>query len=172
MVCALGLVSWLFGLAWFRAAFAPEVIEREVQADQQAWQFGYDLRTGYMATIKAAGKWRVFARGARVWPGGHDEIAKASAIDGYVQSGANRGCLLVRSGDNSILAFSQDDETIEITTPGRIYFCCNDERTTDGAKGTRRDNDAIPIPATVTNRLGFADNTGAVKVTITVKKAP
>ena len=170
LACALGLVGWLFGLTHDRVPSEPPSLERQVEANQQAWQFGFDLPKGYVANIRAGGKWRVFPMSPRVGPGGHDEIPKASATDQYVQSGANRGCLLVRTGD-TVLPFSQDDETINIGTPGPIYFCCNDERTIDGAQGTRHDRDAKLIKATVTNRTGgFADNSGALKVTITLKR--
>jgi hypothetical protein len=89
----------------------------------------------------------------------------------YVKSGANEGCLLVRTGD-TVLAFSRDDEVIRISTPGKIYFCANDEPTPEGAARSRHYLGALPIPGTrETGGLGFLDNCGTLEVRIVVKKS-
>ena len=40
--------------------------------------------------------------------------------------------MLVQFGD-TITPFSRDDQVVEIRTPGKIYFCANDECTPAGA---------------------------------------
>src|SRR5262249_35754005 len=126
------------------------------------------------AAIKATGKWKIFPDGDFVGPGGHlPRPGLDVASEYYVQKGANRGCLLVRFGGGKILDFSEDDQTFDIRGPGRIYFCCNDERTFAGQRNTKPGDDDILIPMAVFGTgEGFADNTGALKVTITVEKAP
>jgi hypothetical protein len=141
-----------------------------VRADQQAWQYsGVDLPRGYLATLRATGQWTAVPGYGPVGPGGHPELSKA--LEFYVLPGANRGCLLVRSGD-ILLAFSRDEEAVEIITPGKIYFCCNDERTPQGAQKTQPGKEDIAIPkASFRFGEGFADNNGTIKVTLTVEKA-
>ena len=156
-----------------------EIVEKEIYAEAQAWQFsGIDLPKGSTATITATGKWNVNPQWKKkVGPAGN---AKVKAGMFYLEPGAHEGCLLLRSGD-TVRAFSDDAQTIVIDTPGKIYFCANDEPTQDGlarfkdlvgGKNGKRFADAIPIDAKeqASGGSGFLDNTGAIKIRIQIEK--
>jgi hypothetical protein len=108
--------------------------------------------------------------------------SKTKAGNTYVKPGAQEGCLLVRIGDD-ILTFTKDDDKIVIKTPGKIYFCSNDEPTEDGAtrfkellegKNAKDYEGALPIaaPKETSVGVGFLDNIGSLHVRLTVVKTP
>jgi hypothetical protein len=157
-----------------------EVVEKEVYAEAQAWQYsGIDLPQGFSAAITSSGEWKINPQWKKnVGAAGNPKI-KAGRF--YLKPGANEGCLLVRSGD-AILHFSRDAEEILVTTPGKIYFCANDEPTQDGfarlkdlleGKNAKRYADAIPVKAAENESggSGFLDNTGAIKIRLEVKRS-
>jgi hypothetical protein len=147
-----------------------EVFIKEVQADGQAWQYsGVKLPAGYTATITAAGTWQINETWDKKVGAGGNSTYKAA--DSYVKVGANEGCLLVRI-DDTVHAFSKDDETIRITGPGKIYFCANDLPTTEGLEKAALFVDGIPIQAAKDAQgSGYQDNEGVLKVRIAVSKA-
>ncbi len=160
-------------------ADAERVMEKEILAEAQAWQYGgVDLGKGFVATITASGEWKINPLWKRkVGPGGNPQ---AQAGKFYLKLGAAEGCLLVRSGE-TVMAFSRDADTIVINTPGKIYFCANDEPTDEGvtrfkdlleSKKGKSFLDAIPIPALkdASGGSGFLDNTGFIKVRVATKK--
>jgi hypothetical protein len=153
-----------------KTAIWEEVFRKEVQAAGQAWQYsGVDLPTGYSATITATGTWQINETWEKkVGPGGNSDFR---AGDTYVKSGANEGCLLVRVGD-AVRAFSEDDEVIRVTGPGKIYFCANDIATTEGLAKAELFVHGIPIqPAQGASGSGFQDNDGIIKVRVAVTKS-
>jgi len=149
---------------------AEEVFMKEIQADGQAWQYsGVTLSKGFTATITASGTWTINETwDKKVGAGGNPEY---DASDAYVKPGAHEGSLLIRVGD-TILAFSKDDETIHISTPGKIYFCANDVATSDGLNKAETFLGGIPIqPGKDAHGSGFQDNDGIIKVRVGVSKS-
>src|SRR5262249_20224267 len=131
---------------------------------------GIDLAKGQVATITASGTWvtNPMMKGPNVGAGGH-VYNKAGKT--YVKPGAGEGCLLVRTGD-TVLAFTRNNDAVRITTPGKIYFCTNDEPTEAGFARAREYTNGMPIPAAKdTIGVGFGDNSGALKVKVEVKRA-
>jgi hypothetical protein len=147
-----------------------EVFIKEVQASGQAWQYsGAELPAGYTATITATGTWQINETwDKKVGPAGNSDFP---AGDAYVKSGANEGCLLVRI-DDTVQAFSKDDEVIRISAPGKIYFCANDVATTEGLTKAALFVQGIPIqPSKDAHGNGYQDNEGVLKVRIAVSKS-
>jgi hypothetical protein len=145
-----------------------DVFLREVPAVVQAWQFsGVDLPPGYAAVISATGKWSYWPAKGTMGPAGNGAKTKDANL---VKSGPANGCLLVRTGD-TVLAFAKDDQVIRVTTPGPIYFCCNDTRTDEGTRRAAGSVHALPIKGSGDKGMGFTDNTGVLLVRIAVSKA-
>jgi hypothetical protein len=170
----------VFGVVVLGAVGAPagdeppanweEVFVKEIQADGQAWQYsGVKLPAGYTATITTTGTWQINETWDKKVGAGGNSTYKAG--DAYVKSGANEGCLLVRTGDK-VQAFSKDDEVVRITTPGKIYFCANDIATDDGLAKAELFVQGIPIqPGKDAHGNGYKDNDGALKVRLVVTKS-
>src|SRR6185369_9494852 len=92
---------------------------------------GVNLPEGYVARISVSGEWKPNPYWKYKIGAGGDANSKIDAGKFYVKPGVKEGCLLVKSGD-TILPFVKDDTVIEIKSPGKIYFCCNDEMTVAG----------------------------------------
>jgi len=185
--CCFSLVSLVvLLLAVFPKAPVPTerkneaVTEKEIHSEAQAWQYsGVDLPKDQVATITAKGEWKTNPRWKQAFGAGGNPAKKAGST--YLKPEATEGCLLIRTGDD-ILAFSKDDDTLVIKTPGKIYFCVNDEPTEDGVtrfkdliEGKNAKDYvgavAIPAPKDASKGSGFLDNIGSLRVHVVVKKA-
>jgi hypothetical protein len=122
----------------------PTPITSTISARNSAWQYSnVDLAPGQTAAITASGLWIIFP-GRRTGPGGENEIANVNCP----KPGARAGCLLVKTGDGTILPFSDDAAVVTTHTPGRIYLVANDELNPDQKAGHH----------------GYEDNEGELRV--------
>ena len=173
------LLAWHPRTALSDAPKNEAVTEKEIHAEAQAWQYsGVDLAKDHVATITAKGEWKINPLWKQAFGAGGKP--KSPAGLSYLKSGANHGCLLLRTGDE-IVAFSKDDDTLVIKTPGKIYFCANEEPNEDGVARFKEQMEgkrakdyagalAIPAPKEASTGCGFLDNTGSLRVRLVVTK--
>lgn len=151
---------------------AGDAVPFEVKAQSSRWQSpGVRLAPGYVAEIKVSGTWFINPLWDRQYgAGGHPELKSAGE---YALPGANEGCLLVAVGD-TVLAFTQDDETKTVKGYGLIAFLANDapEKKEMGRLRGVKSIAGIPLGGKgEASTGGFADNRGVLKVTITIRKS-
>lgn len=123
----------------------------------QPWQSSpVIVSSGEIVSITAQGQWSVIGQNLN-GPGGYAGIVAHGPNPNAYPHGSGflkadgkaiEGCLLVQDGSGSIQAFQSDGYTIHVSAPGRVLFAANDE--------------TIPLDG----HLGFADNSGALIVTI------
>ena len=105
--------------------------EKDIQASIPQWQYaGVDLPPGFVAEITVTGGWSANPAWGRLVGAGGNPEAKAKGT--YAREVANEGALLLKLGDGEVIAFTRDDESIKVTTPGKLTFLCNDEPTQPG----------------------------------------
>jgi len=127
-------------------------IQFNVQASDSNWQFsGVTLAPTETAVISASGSWGVIDPPKRGYSGpkGYGVVASGN----FRKPGAFEGCLLMQIGSGDVIAFSRDDETFTIHTPGRISFVANDG-------GDPR----------YPSHKGYSNNVGFLTVTIEISK--
>lgn len=125
----------------------------DVQARPDHWQTSpVSLAPGETAHITASGAWGVIdpTRRGLTGPGGNDVPGGPTFIH---SNPAKEGCLLVRDGSNQAYFFPSDTAEILVHVPGPVCFMANDDPTPSGH-----------------GHNGFADNTGALKVSITITR--
>jgi hypothetical protein len=146
-----------------------EDFEKDIQASIPEWQnAGVDVPPGFVAVITAKGGWTANpAWGKLVGAGGNPEF-KAKRT--YALEGANEGALLLKLGNGEVIAFTRDDESIKVTTPGKLLFLCNDEPTQFGYGKSSFTIFNLDLGAANTDGAGFQDNSGALRIRISVRK--
>jgi hypothetical protein len=161
------LVAGLFLVA--NSPAMAEDFEKDVQASVPPWQYsGVDIPPGYMAVVTVTGGWSANPGwGRKVGAGGNPEYKAGSRC---AREGANEGCLLVMLGNGEVIAFSRDDEQIKVTTPGKLHFACNDEPTQPGYGEAPVRIGPFGIGSPNQDGAGYRDNSGTLKVRISLKR--
>jgi hypothetical protein len=122
-----------------------------VQARPEDWQHsGIELKQGDSATLIASGEWYVVRTS--------DSGGNGTAADGsFALPGRPEGCLILRmnrsANDGDTLYFEGNGKPVYVNTPGEFFFLANDSHHPDMGAG----------------RPGYADNTGALTVTIKIQ---
>ena len=121
-----------------------------VLAAVRDWQdAAFPLGSDEYAEITAVGKWGVIDPPKRGLSGPQGYGTKAGGD--FKLKGASEGCLLVKTGNGSLLPFTKDSEVIKVAVPGPLAFIANDAHPAQNGKG-------------------YDDNTGSLSVTIRIFK--